>query len=298
MEHITDTVIDKQHSDTEIAFEWKNGRRLATDQDVAYILPSDQTEVDRLKLNHELWKLVIGGLYKSPLHEQLVKGIRVLDIGCGPGWWTLDMARLYPNSEFIGIDMADVFVTDQAPSNVTFKIVNAGTTGLAQFEDGSFDFVFQRFLVMGFPLDQYLWSIQEMKRILKPDGAIEILELVNEYKHGGPAFKKINTWIDKALSARKMDSFIADKISSFLVDAGYRNVKDVDYDVPIGSWGGQAGEMYLAIQHMALPAVKIMVTELVEGVDEAVYDANLKLAFNEVESGQVSTRFRLIYGVK
>lgn len=43
------------HSTCEIAFEWKGGRRLANNQDVAYILPSDQTEVDRLKLNHTLW---------------------------------------------------------------------------------------------------------------------------------------------------------------------------------------------------------------------------------------------------
>lgn len=42
----------------EIAFEWKNGRRLANNRDVAYILPSDQTEVDRLQINHELWRYV------------------------------------------------------------------------------------------------------------------------------------------------------------------------------------------------------------------------------------------------
>lgn len=40
----------------EIAFELKNGRLLANDQDVAYILPSDATEVARLQLNHNLWK--------------------------------------------------------------------------------------------------------------------------------------------------------------------------------------------------------------------------------------------------
>jgi hypothetical protein len=44
------------HSTCEIAFEWKDGRRLANNQDVAYILPSDNIEVDRLKLNHELWR--------------------------------------------------------------------------------------------------------------------------------------------------------------------------------------------------------------------------------------------------
>lgn len=103
------------------------------------------------------------------------------------------MARLYPNSEFIGIDMADVFVTDDLPPNVTFKILNAGTQ-LDTFEDESFDFVFQRFLVMGFSKEQYLTSLKELKRILKPGGAIEVLELVNEFRNPGPAFKKIEKW--------------------------------------------------------------------------------------------------------
>lgn len=103
------------------------------------------------------------------------------------------MARKYPNSEFIGIDMADVFVTDDLPPNVTFKILNASTQ-LDTFEDESFEFVFQRFLVMGFPIEQYLKSLQELKRILKPGGAIEVLELVNEFKNGGPYFKKVEAW--------------------------------------------------------------------------------------------------------
>jgi ubiquinone/menaquinone biosynthesis C-methylase UbiE len=103
------------------------------------------------------------------------------------------MARLYPNSEFIGVDMADVFVTDDLPPNVEFKILNAGTQ-LDHFEDASFEFVFQRFLVMGFPKEQYLKSLDELKRMLKPGGAIEVLELVNEFKNGGPACKKLERW--------------------------------------------------------------------------------------------------------
>lgn len=102
------------------------------------------------------------------------------------------MAHLYPNSEFIGIDMANVFHTENKPVNASFKIMNAGT-GI-EFEDESFDFVFQRFLVMGFPTDQYILSIKEMKRILKPEGAIEILEMVNNYNNGGPAFNNISLW--------------------------------------------------------------------------------------------------------
>lgn len=226
------------------------------------------------------------------------------------------MAHLYPNSEFVGIDMADVFVTEDIPSNAKFQILNAGT-GLNYFEDESFDFVFQRFLVMGFPTDQYIRSVEEMKRILKPGGSIEILELVNEYKNAGPAFKNINLWskcllcfmqivgfnsyifalVNEALVARNMDSFVADKISTFLADAGYQDIKDINYDVPIGAWGDYPGKLFLAIQRLALPAVKVMTTELASVTSE-VYDANMEEAFKEVDVFNVSTRFRLIYATK
>lgn len=102
------------------------------------------------------------------------------------------MANKYPNSHFVGVDMADVFPTTDIPPNVTFRTMNAGST--FDFEDASFDFVFQRFLVMGLPVDQYKRSVQEMKRVLKLGGAIEIMELVNDYKNAGPAFKLIASW--------------------------------------------------------------------------------------------------------
>ncbi|KAF7720901.1 hypothetical protein EC973_005789 [Apophysomyces ossiformis] len=288
-----------------INFRWEGGRRLADNQDVAYILPSDQSEVDRLQLNHQMWKL-----YKSPIHEKLVKGIRVLDIGCGPGWWTLnrytavsqiqliffkDMAKAYPNSEFVGIDMADIFVTKNVPPNVSFRVMNAGT-GL-DFPDESFDFVFQRFLVMGFSVEQYLQSVKEMKRILKSGGSIEILELVNVYDNAGPALCQISSWINDAMQARGLDSFIADKISGYLQDAGYCNITDFNYNIPIGPWGGDVGRMFLAIQRMALAAVKVMVTELVH-VTEEEYLNTMAKALNETNSYHPFTRFRLIHGVK
>ena len=43
---------------TATTFRVTGGRRLANDTNVAYILPSDQDEVERLKLNHNLWKYV------------------------------------------------------------------------------------------------------------------------------------------------------------------------------------------------------------------------------------------------
>ncbi|KAG0766676.1 hypothetical protein G6F57_003806 [Rhizopus arrhizus] len=264
----------------ENTFEYKEGRKLANQKDVAYILPSDQLEVDRLELNHSLWKHIIGSLYKSPIHDKLMKGIRVLDIGCGPGWWTLEMARLYPKSKFVGIDMANVFITKNMPSNVTFKIANAGTR--LEFEDQSFDFVFQRFLVMGLTTDQYLGSIHEMKRILKEGGSIEILELINDYQNRGPFLDKICSWINQALDARHMDSFIANKIPNYLLNTGYNHIQTFNYNVPIGSWGGELGKLHFDIQKLALSAVGVMVTHLTL-IKYEEYIHTLEEAFKEFE---------------
>lgn len=241
------------------------------------------------------------------------------------------MAKFYPRSEFVGIDMADVFVTENKPSNVTFKVANAGIG--FEFEDESFDFVFQRFLVMGFPTEQYLYSIKEIKRILKPEGYIEILELINDYREGGPALTKISSWsksfvvfyftyffvfffllVHQALEARQMDSFIANKIPNYLLDAGYKNVRDFDYAVSIGnnskrktkevsnnnllgSWGGELGQLHLAIQKLALPAVEVMVTELTPITSEQ-YNVALEQAFKEVDQYKASTHYKLIYATK
>jgi hypothetical protein len=94
-----------------------------------------------------------------------------------------------------------------------------------------------------------------------------------------------------------MDSFIADKISTFLSEAGFVDIRDINYDVPIGSWGGSIGELYLDVQRLALPAVRVMITELTS-VTTQEYKDNLALAFKEVEQFQVSTRFKLIYATK
>jgi hypothetical protein len=94
-----------------------------------------------------------------------------------------------------------------------------------------------------------------------------------------------------------MDSFIADKISTYLSDAGYQDVGDINYDVPIGRWGGELGDMYLAIQRLALPAVKVMITELTPVTSEQ-YDENFSKVLEEVDHFNISTRFRLVYATK
>ncbi len=69
------------------------------------------------------------------LHEKLVAGARVADIGCGEGWSSIAMARAYPNSTIEGFDI-DVPSIESARKHasaeglterLTFHATDAGT---------------------------------------------------------------------------------------------------------------------------------------------------------------------------
>ncbi|CAO3662825.1 unnamed protein product [Umbelopsis vinacea] len=263
--------------------------------DVHYILPSDASETERLRLNHSMWKFALGGLQIAPLQEELEKGIKVLDIGCGPGWWSLDMAKKYPKSQFIGIDITNDFPLDESLDNLSFQTINAGQ-GLP-FSDNEFDYVFQRFLVMGFSSEQYRFVIDEIKRVLKPGGTVEILEMVSEYNDAGPSFQNIGVWIEKALRLNSLDPRIATQVAGMLQAAGFIRVSDKLRRIPIGSWGGTLGNMYLAIQKLALPAVMNMVIQLGVTTKDSFYNA-MNSAFEESSEHYTSGDFHLICAVK
>ncbi|KAG9285186.1 hypothetical protein G9A89_004401 [Geosiphon pyriformis] len=64
------------------------------------------------------------GLFGPPIERELKQGIRVLDVGCGPSGWVLEMATTYTESEFIGIDYIPLFPSEIKPSNTSFIQTN------------------------------------------------------------------------------------------------------------------------------------------------------------------------------
>ncbi|MDF1870725.1 MAG: methyltransferase domain-containing protein [Phycisphaerales bacterium] len=61
--------------------------------------------------------------------QHLIDGIRVLDIGCGKGHAMIELARRYPNSNFVGVDFSEEAIRDarvtasaESLTNVEFEI--------------------------------------------------------------------------------------------------------------------------------------------------------------------------------
>lgn len=77
----------------------------------------------------------------------------MLDSGCGPATWTLDMAEAYPNSKFYGVDASLVFPQNIKPKNVEFSICNVAKE--IPFPDNTFDFIYQRLLILGLTNDDW-----------------------------------------------------------------------------------------------------------------------------------------------
>src|ERR1700737_5019143 len=88
------------------------------------------TEVARLLERNAFFHQAMGGVF--PERANLDGITRILDVGCGPGGWAVDVAHSYPSREVVGIDISDTMLLSarneaqkHALKNVEFIKMNA-----------------------------------------------------------------------------------------------------------------------------------------------------------------------------
>ncbi|CAG8450867.1 58_t:CDS:2 [Funneliformis mosseae] len=156
-------------------FRYIDGRRFHNVQTSKYPLPNDDEECDRLHMQHFLMRYVWQGNFTSPVEHILSdENSKVLDVGCGAGSWSFEMASNYPNAKITGVDISPVQPLGIKPSNFTF--IQADLLEGLSFADETFDFIFQRFLVGSIPKNKWQSVIEELTRMLKPGGYLELME--------------------------------------------------------------------------------------------------------------------------
>jgi SAM-dependent methyltransferase len=165
--------------------------------DNTYLLDAESpVELARLINQDQMMTQAMGG----PLAEQsaatLLPMQHVLDVGCGPGGWVLDVAFAYPDIEVCGVDISKIMIDyanartrSQGLKNASFGVMNI--TKPLDFADASFDLVNARALCGVLRRDDWRPFIAECTRILRPGGIFRLTEPVDCGVTTSPAFEQM-----------------------------------------------------------------------------------------------------------
>ncbi|MEU5643415.1 class I SAM-dependent methyltransferase [Streptomyces milbemycinicus] len=123
--------------------------------------------------------------------------MRILDIGCGPGTITADLAELVPQGEVIGVDTApDVLeqarsvATERGVSNVHFAV---GDVHRLDYPDDSFCVVHAHQVLQH--LGDPVAALREMRRVCKPGGIVAVRDSDYSAMTWYPAAPGLDDWL-------------------------------------------------------------------------------------------------------
>ncbi|KIO32945.1 hypothetical protein M407DRAFT_18103 [Tulasnella calospora MUT 4182] len=240
-----------------------HGRKLNNTND-SYRLPADLAERDRLDVQHEMLKSAAGGLYLareavqralSPRADGSVP--RVLDLGTGSGKWAVDMAKEFPHAEVVGLDLAPVNPSSNAPPNCRFILGDCNTCLDDPSYESGFDMIQARCIVNGV-LD-YRKLIQDIWKSLRPGGVFFVIEgrltTFDEHRQqlgvqdeDDPEYSwqhKLISLTGEAIQARNDQLKYLDDVPTWLKDMGdaWEDVGKEPLWTPIGAWNKSSPEL-------------------------------------------------------
>ena len=192
------------------------------DSNTKYIM-EDERESERLKR-----KVNIPRFITKYLKKYLNDSQKVLDVGCGPGHISAQIANMYPKIEVTGIDISKQRIKDgleycNRHKNLELKCEDAIKL---PFKDNTFDFVFARFVLEYIKEPQK--AVDEMVRVCKKGGRILIQDLDGQLLWHYPEDKNLMENIHYALTILNktgFDPFVGRKLYSFLYNSGLSNIK-------------------------------------------------------------------------
>lgn len=201
-----------------------------------YLLPQHPGEVDRLDLQHYALRTALGSNHQSPLDSPA----RVLDVGAGTGQWGWDLAKEFRDAMVVGVDRT----AGKPGPPAHYHPVRADVLQGLPFREDSFDFVHQRFLFLGIPLNGWPALVRDLVRVTRPGGWVELVEpQVGILENAGPAINRMMELTLGSAASMGLDTTgaVYDSLDEYLRQSGLTGVERKEVSLPIGEWGGVVG---------------------------------------------------------
>ncbi|KAJ3573586.1 hypothetical protein NP233_g2343 [Leucocoprinus birnbaumii] len=266
-------------------------------------LPANTEEEQRLRVQHDVFHRTLGNILLHVPVDLTERNAAVLESGTGSGIWLLDLARIAPtNVELIGIDIqSKIFPSSLSiPRNMSFQVNSI--LELPEDWNNKFTLVHQRLLFTAFTQGEWTTALQNMHRVLKPGGWIQLFE-AEKLSKAGPMFKQLQVLWKSILASRNINGIWPHGSKTWrklVEDAGFVDIQVRFYDIPIGRWAGQDGEdmkenVLRIIQALRGPTVENAGFGVIQGGAEG-YDKWTQGVIREVDGGarEPQTRWTMI----
>jgi ubiquinone/menaquinone biosynthesis C-methylase UbiE len=168
---------------------------------------------------------------------------KILDVGCGPGTISADLAALVPEGHLTGVDAVEA-VLDQARkttasrgiTNITFQHADANAL---PFDDNTFDVAFNHQVLqhVGAPVD----VLSEMRRVVKPGGIVASREANYASFCWYPEAPLLDRWLElysKVARANGGEPDAGRYLFKWARDAGFK-AEEIDATWECWRWSGE-----------------------------------------------------------
>jgi len=215
--------------------------------------PESPTEMARLLNQGRMLTHAMGGPFSglsdtSSLHA-------ILDLGCGPGEWVLDVAAALPQAKVKGVDISRIMVdyanasaqAQQLP-NVSFDVMDI--SGPLNFADASFDLVNARALFAVLKRETWSAFLKECGRVLCPGGFLRLTEPIDVGQTSSAAVNRLGALCMQA-TTRAGYGFAPDGtffgvthlMAHWLQEEGYHHIRrqatTLDFSAHADNWANQ-----------------------------------------------------------
>jgi len=187
----------------------------------------NEAELERLKrqaaigldLERAIWKRLGLGA-----------GMEVLDLACGPGIVSCELARLVAPGRVLGVDLSEALLDGarayqraEGVENVSFRQADVYALDLPE---GAFDFVYARFLFQH--LAEPPRALEQIRRVLKPGGILCAVDVDDEWLAVYPkleAFAAFTAAAAAGQASRGGDRHVGHKLAGYFQDAGFSDAR-------------------------------------------------------------------------
>ena len=162
------------------------------------------------------------------LSHRLVPGTEVLDVGCGPGTITLDIAARVAPGRVLGLDASPEAIAAAAESAAEIGLevsLAVGDVYALDHVDDSFDVVHAHQVLQH--LSDPVAALREMRRVCRPDGVVGARDGIYRAMAWFPAVAELDRWLEVYCGVAEANGGEPDAgshLRSWALEAGFGEV--------------------------------------------------------------------------